>query len=274
MAIVDFILNLAGLLLWLNWRSMRFDPLTKRLPATLMGTLRPAGASKFRRWPLLVGIVVLLVVRALVYHWLAPFGSFLLHFSVISPAFRRDSLPGMLLVSFLSFGVALGIFYTVLLLLSLLKGPDPIHRLVKIPLGRVDEWSAPVKIILPFLVAAISWGVLVAATGPLHLFPPADSMALRIEQSVVVALGIYLVWKFPLTLLLVLHLLGTYIYFGKHPFWNYVNVTAQKLLRPLKKIPLRAGRVDFAPLIGLVVVFLVAVAAERGLAELYRRLPI
>ena len=27
MAYVDFILNLAGLLLWLNWRSIRFDPL-------------------------------------------------------------------------------------------------------------------------------------------------------------------------------------------------------------------------------------------------------
>lgn len=40
MDIVDLILNLAGLLLWLNWRSLRFDPLVKRTPATLMGTLR------------------------------------------------------------------------------------------------------------------------------------------------------------------------------------------------------------------------------------------
>ena len=31
MGYVDFILNLAGLLLWLNWRSDRFDPLVKRL---------------------------------------------------------------------------------------------------------------------------------------------------------------------------------------------------------------------------------------------------
>ena len=48
MGIVDFILNLAGLLLWLNWRSNRFDPLVKRLPATLMGTLRPAAPKRLR----------------------------------------------------------------------------------------------------------------------------------------------------------------------------------------------------------------------------------
>ncbi len=42
MALIDFILNLAGLLLWLNWRSVRLDPLGKRTPATLIGTLRRA----------------------------------------------------------------------------------------------------------------------------------------------------------------------------------------------------------------------------------------
>ena len=53
MGIIDFILNLAGLLLWLNWRSNRFDPLVKRMPATLMGTLRPAAPKRLRRWHLL-----------------------------------------------------------------------------------------------------------------------------------------------------------------------------------------------------------------------------
>ena len=274
MAIVDFILNLAGLLLWLNWRSMRFDPLAKRLPATLMGTLRPAAPAKFHRWHLLIFIVVLLGLRAAAYHWLAPLWVGHLGLGTVVVQFRSDSFARMGLFSFLSFGGALGIFYTALLLLSLLKGPDPIHRLVKIPLGRVDDWSAPVKILLPFLIAAPAYGLLVAATAQLHLFPPVETMTLRIEQSVVVALGVYLVWKFPLALLLVLHLLGAYVYFGSHPVWNYARVTAQKILGPLKKIPLRVGKVDFVPLLGLVLIFLIAVALERGLAELYRRLPI
>ena len=65
MGIVDFILNLAGLLLWLNWRSIRFDPLAKRTPATLTGTLRPADPHKTRRWHLLAIIAGLLVLRAM-----------------------------------------------------------------------------------------------------------------------------------------------------------------------------------------------------------------
>ena len=31
MSLIDFILNLAGLLLWLNWRSIRFDPQTESI---------------------------------------------------------------------------------------------------------------------------------------------------------------------------------------------------------------------------------------------------
>ena len=62
MGYVDFILNLAGLLLWLNWRSVRFDPLNQRTPATLMGTLRPAAPQKIRRWHLLVIIAGLLPI--------------------------------------------------------------------------------------------------------------------------------------------------------------------------------------------------------------------
>ena len=72
MGYVDSILNLAGLLLWLNWRTIRFDPLEKRTPATLMGTLRPAAPKKIRRWHLLAVIAGLLVLRAAAYRWIGP----------------------------------------------------------------------------------------------------------------------------------------------------------------------------------------------------------
>ena len=76
MGLIDFILNLAGLLLWLNWRSVRFDPLGKRTPATLIGTLRRAEPRRLRRWHLLAALGGLLLLRALFYwqigsaaHW-------------------------------------------------------------------------------------------------------------------------------------------------------------------------------------------------------------
>jgi len=270
---VDFILNLAGLLLWLNWRSLRFDPLAKRTPATLMGTLRPAAPKKLRRWHLLVFLAALLFLRAVFYRWIAPFWIGKLDLGVIAPTFRSDWFSGILLFSFLSFGLALGIFYVGLLFLSLLSGPEPIHSLVKIPLGRVDGWPRWAKILLPLFGTAAAWWLAGWLLAWLQILPPPVSVAQRLEQSLVIGLGSYLVWKFPAAAILALHLLNSYVYFGRNPVWKYINATAQAFLAPLKKIPLRAGKVDFAPVAAIGLVFLAAEFAARGLNFLYARLP-
>jgi uncharacterized protein YggT (Ycf19 family) len=53
-----------------------------------------------------------------------------------------------------------------------------------------------------------------------------------------------------------------------------VDATAQTLLKPLETIPLRAGKADFAPVVGIAIVFLFAELAGRGLVWLYARLPL
>jgi uncharacterized protein YggT (Ycf19 family) len=276
MGIVDFILNLAGLLLWLSWRSARFDPLAKRTPATLVGTLRRAEPARMRRWHLLAFIGGLLVLRALFY-WqigsaLSPIWTGKLDLGITVLWFRSDLFWRILLFSFLSFGVALGIFYLWLLLFSILTGPEPVHRLVKIPLGRVDGWSRPVKIFLPLVATTLLWWLASWLFAELTIIPRPFSEAHRFESSLLIGLGSYLVWRFPIGAVLALHLLNNYIYFGKHPVWSYVNATAQTLLSPLKKIPLRLGNVDFAPVLGVALVFLLAEAAGRGLVFLYGKL--
>jgi uncharacterized protein YggT (Ycf19 family) len=272
MGLVDFILNLAGLLLWLNWRSIRFDPLMKRTPATLMGTLRPAAPKKLRRWHLLAFLAVLLFLRAIAYRWIAPFWIGRLDLGVVVVPLRSDWFGGMFLFSFFSFGLTLGIFYVGLLFLSLLDGPEPINAVVKVPLGRVDDWPRWAKAILPFIGAAASWWLATWIFSWVHVLPPL-SMAERFEQSAVVGLGSYLVWKFPAGALLALYLLSSYIYFGRHPFWKYVAVTAQKLLVPLRRIPLRVGKADFTPVLGVAIIFFAAEGIARGLAWLFSRLP-
>ena len=268
MGVVDFILNLAGLLLWLNWRSNRFDPLVKRMPATLMGTLRPAAPKKFRRWHLLLFIVVLLVLRALLYWWIGTMFPKVwvgqLNLGLTSLSFRSDLLMRMMLFSFLSFGLVLGIFYIWLILLSILGGPLPIQALVTIPLGQVDRWPRWLKASLPFLATSILWclvGWLLIRLNILTPMPPAG----RFQQALVLGISSYLLWKIPLGLILLLYLISSYIYFGKHPLWKYVEATAQTILWPLRKIPLRLGRVDFAPLLGLVLIFAFAHCAEVGI---------
>jgi len=272
---IDFILNLAGLLLWIKWRSLPFDPFNKRIPATLIGTLRRAAPSHFRRWHLLAMIAALLILRALFYwqigsvaHWTGK-----LNLGVIELSFRGDLFGRTLLFSIFSFGRALGIFYLWLLLLSILSGPEPMHRLVRMQLGGIDRWPRGVKFFLPLILMAAIWWLASWPLAWLQIIPKPVSAAHRIEESLVIGLGSYLIWKFLAAALLGLHLLNTYIYFGKHPVWNYVNAAAQTLLSPLRKIPLRAGRVDFEPIVGIAIVFLIAEPAGRGLVSLYGRLP-
>jgi len=277
MGIVNFILNLAGLLLWLNWRSLRFDPLGKRKPATLIGTLRRAEPQRLRHWHLLAAIGALLLVRAAFYWRIGllsqPVWAGTLDLGIIAPSFLSNSFGRMCLFSVFSFGLMLAVVYLWLLLLSLLAGPEPMHGLVRMQLGASDRWPRRVKIFLPFLATALLWWLASWSLQWWEIIPRPVSMAHRIEQSVLIGLSSYLVWKFLIGALLVLQLLNSYIYFGKHPFWNYLNATAQTLLQPLHRVPLRAGRVDFAPVLGIALVFLLAGLAERALALVYSRLP-
>jgi len=158
-----------------------------------------------------------------------------------------------------------------LLPLSLLAGPEPVHSLVKIPLGWLDDLPPWAKIILPLIVTAILWWLASWLFCWLKIMPAPVAVAQRLEQSLIIGLDSCLLWRFPLGGLLLLHLLGSYIYFGKHPFWTYVNATAQKLLQPLHQLPLRLGRMDFAPLVGIIILFSFANFAENGMKTLHIR---
>ncbi len=281
MNVIDFILNIAGLLLWINWRSILFDPFEKRTPATLVGALRRAAPTKFRHWHLLAAICALLVLRALFY-W--QIGSTTGWTGKLDMGITMLSFPGslsgtglsflrMLLFSFFSFARILGIIYLWLLLLSFLDGPMPTHRLVKMQLWKIDGWPGWLKLILPVVILPPVWWLASWLLACLQIIPNQVSAAGRLEAALLIGLASYLVWKFLIGVLLVLHLLNSYIYFGKLPFWSYVDAAALKLLKPLKKIPFRAGKADFAPVVGIAIVFLSAELAGRALAWLYARMP-
>jgi uncharacterized protein YggT (Ycf19 family) len=273
MRLIDFILNLAGLLLWLNWRAAKADPISKSRPATLIGTLRRAEPGAMKGWHLALALGALLLLRALFYWQIGSAAGWMgkLDLEVTTVFFHSNVLGRMLLFSIFSFARMFGIFYLCLVLLSAIKGPMPIHRLVRMQLGKIDDWPHWMKLPLPLVVIAFGWGL---ASWPFAWLHPKPMMSVtnRIEEALVIGSGSYLVWKFLIAAFLVLHLLNSYIYFGRHPLWNYVNVLAKRLLRPLESIPLRAGKVDFAPVVGIALVFLLAELAERALTYLYGHL--
>jgi uncharacterized protein YggT (Ycf19 family) len=275
MGIVDFILNLAGLLLWLNWRAERTDPVGKRRPATLIGTLRRVDARS-RGWQIPAIIAGLLLLRALLYwqigsaaNWSAKLNLGILDLSFHSTFFRH-----MFFYSVFSFVQTLWVFYLWLLFLSILNGPLPFHDFIRVQLGSIDRWSRTTKLILPFVATALMWWAASWLLDWLQVIPPPLSAAHRLAESAVVGLAAYLAWEFIAILLLGLHLLNSYIYFGRQPFWKYVSAEAQTLLSPLKRIPLRAGKADFAPIVGIAVVFLLAGFAERLLIILYKHVAV
>jgi uncharacterized protein YggT (Ycf19 family) len=286
---IDFILNLAGLLMWLSWRSVQYDPLSKRKPATLLGTLRPAEASRWERWHLLAVICGLLLVRGVVYWligsasgWVGTLDVGVISVSIPFHTSFADLFLRIIPYSFLSFGVALGVLYLWILLLSILAGPEPIHRLVRVQMGWVDTWPRWVKWLTPLVATALLWWLATWLLGSLetgtnsstHLIPRPVSGLRRFESALVVGAGSYLMWKYVIAALLVLHLLNTYIYFGKHPFWGYVNATAKRLLSPLTRLPfpLRAAKVDFSPVVALAITFFAAEQMQKWLEWLYGRL--
>jgi uncharacterized protein YggT (Ycf19 family) len=272
MDLLDFILNVVGLLLWFNWRAARFDPLTPGTAATLAGTLRRAEKSKLRRWHLPLGLLGLLVLRIPLY---AEFGSALnwtgkVNLIVISIPFHSNtgSLLPMALYSFYSFGATLAVFLLWVLFLSWLKGDAPeqdsFRQLLRLHLGGVESWPGLLKLLLPFGAGTLAW---YCASWPLtfwKILPPAVSATQRIEQAVVVGLGSYLAWRNLILVLLLLYFLHSYVYFGKHPFWEHLDLLGQRLIAPLRRLPLRWGRFDFAPLGGLILVILLTHIAEQG----------
>jgi uncharacterized protein YggT (Ycf19 family) len=85
-----------------------------------------------------------------------------------------------------------------------------------------------------------------------------------LQQSLLVGLGSYLGWKYFISGLLVLYFISSYVYFGRHPFWQHLNDIGRQLLTPLRRLPLRVGRIDFSPIIGVAIIFLLAHAIEHG----------
>lgn len=277
MSLIDFILNLAALLLWFNWRAARVDPLALATPSTLAGTLRRAGKSTFTSWHLPAVIGGLILVRA-IFYWLigdAVKWVGLLDVGVISVPFRSDRFGRMLLYSILSFGVVLAVFFIWAVILSCLQpataDANSLRGLLRSQLGRVERWPWGIKLLLPFLVISVLWWLVSWPLTYWELLPPSVSLGQRTGQAALVGIGSYLAGKFLIVGALALNLVSSYVFFGRHPFWPQLEEIARRLLVPLRFLPLRIGRFDFAPLLGIALVLLFAYGAENGIKSSLRR---
>jgi hypothetical protein len=277
MQAVDWLLNLAGLVLWLKWSAGGAG--SRPAPGAYGGAFRRASAPRFRRWANLGLVLILLLARSWLYWALGAEVNWVprIDLGAVTLDFNSAALPRMVLYSFGSLGVWLALLYLSLLLLSVVNrsvpDTDPVQRAVRSLLGWLERWPWPLKLLLPGLLAALLWWAVHPGLASWGLVSSATSAAHRWQQGAVVAVGAYLGWKYPLCALLGLHLLASYVYLGASSWWRFVQVTGSNLLRPFAWLPIRLGRVDLAPLVFAVLIWWGAAWAERGLVELFGRLP-
>lgn len=270
MGLINLILNFAGLLLWLGWRDARVDALVPTSAASLVRTLQRAGPLQAVRWKYGGGLIGLLFFRALLYDWIGPAVDWtpVVQFGPIVIPFRSGFFWQMVLFSFLSFGITLVVFYMALLFLSLINrrmsDGESLQRFVRRHLGRLEHLPAPVKLVLPLLAAVFCWILLGPLLTYLSLVPPAE-LKMRFWQGGVLGLGLYLLWKYVIAGALLLHFLNSYIYFGNMPVWAFATNTSKNIMLPMRRIWLRSRRVDFAPVVTLVLVLLIAQVVENGI---------
>jgi uncharacterized protein YggT (Ycf19 family) len=278
MDLIDWLLNLACVLLWLNWRAVRFTRVPPSIGVSLAGTLRRAEPVGTPRWSSLAALAVILFVRGLFYFQIGSAINWMprLQLGGVVLGFRTDQLSRMWLFSLLGFGFWLCGLYSWLLLLSAVNRPtpeaNPWQRLTRLHLGNLERLPVVAKLLLPALVAAVFWITAQPLLSHQGLIPHAESQGQVLRQAALLGLSTLLFWKLLLVGILVLHIINSYLYLGNAPFWQFVSTTAKHLVTPLTFVPLRIGKIDFTPLASIIIVLAASELINRWLPRIYQRL--
>jgi uncharacterized protein YggT (Ycf19 family) len=257
---IDLILNLTALLLWVSWRSVRLSQITKPALLSLAGTVRPASPRRFKGWELLLVLAALLLLRAWIYYQVGAAVDWVpkLDLGMVVLPFRSDRFWLVLLFSVLSFTRDWFLFYFSLVVLALLNrrasDVDPVQKLIRLHLGRLARWPGPVQIALLPVLIVLLWTALAPVLNHLEITSRARAEVILVEQGAMVSLALFFSLKYLLPALLLVYFLTSYVYLGSNPVWDFIAACARTLLAPLRPLPLHVGRLDLAPLTGVVVV--------------------
>jgi hypothetical protein len=261
--IIDLILNVAGLLLWLNWRTVKLEPVHR--PATLAGTVRRTEPLPLRRWHFLVALFLLLIVRAIFYGHIGPAVNWTprLDLTIVAPAFpltRNGHVfyRSAALFSLLSFILVVLIFYFWLLALAVINrkvtSPDPMHKIVLLQLGGIGRWPLIIQLLLPFFVSVALWMGCHPLLVHIGVTSHARSNVVLLEQGLILGLNAYLSLRYLLAAILFIYLITSYVFLGSNALWDFIGTTSRNILLPLKWLPLKLGRIDATPVLGIILI--------------------
>ncbi len=272
MAFIDLLLNVAAVLLWLSWRGVPAEPIT-RGALTLASNLRPAQRTRPQRWHHAIWLLGLLVFRALFYWHLGRQLGWVARWSpgAVTLAFRSDYFLRMLLFSLLGFGWSLFCVYgSMLLVAAVNRGPtqaEPFTRLIRDQLGILGRLPAWLQLVLPGLCLGVLWWPISIWFAWMGLLPRQPGQGMPLNPCMAVGLGGWLPWRWTLSVVLVVGVLLQHVYLGRHPFFEFIQITHQRLMRPVSWLPLRFGSVDLRSLVVLVGLWALVYWLRPGMPE-------
>ncbi len=278
---INLLLNLAGLGLWIG--AFVFSRAAGRLsrPLTLLSTLRPETSAAHGRLVLLGSLTAMLVLRAAAYWNFSTTGSRLpsVDFGILSISFRSDLFTDMLAYSIGSFLVFLYLYYLWMLGISLCcrsSGPvDSIENFVKQQFRFLASWHVGWKVFASLSAGAGLWlavgsALLVFGIGEI---PREWSVPTLLLQSPFVAASFGCSFLLVMAVVLALHLINSYVYFGEHAVWPFIDRTAKVYLSPLRRFPLMLGRFDFSPILGILAFWFLNRIGDRSIRWVWEQLP-
>jgi uncharacterized protein YggT (Ycf19 family) len=219
----------------------------------------------------------LLFLRGLFYYQIGPAVNWTprIHLGIVALAFRGNVFTTSLLFSILSFVRTWMVFHFWLLTLAIINGrsaeTNPFHKLVLVQLGRVGRAPRLLQAILPVVLTTLLWIVFHPALAGAGVVRPVPSFWLLVEQGALLGAVLCFTLKTLLPIFLFVHLVASYIYLGPSLLWDYVALTSRRILRPLRGLPLRLGRVDFAPLVGMILILLLLQALPSAFLKQFDR---
>jgi uncharacterized protein YggT (Ycf19 family) len=275
--LINLILDIAALLLWLSWRSIPHDPLSRATPATLAGTVRRAEPNRLKRWHFLAAMFGLLFARSLFYWQFGPAVNWTprIDLAILAPAFPCTLWATSFLFSMLSFARTWIVFHFWLMSLVFINGRstnwNPFHKLVVVQLGWIGRWPRAALALLPLLATILIWVGLHPLLAHFGIVKRVQATSILVEQGAVLGVWIYFTLKHVLPVILFANLVASYVYLGASPLWDYISVTSRRLLRPLNRIPLHFGKIDFTPLAGIILILLLLHALPNAILEQLNR---
>ena len=279
MAVVDWILNLAGVLLWSSWRSNRVERAASRPNVGLASTLRKAESRGTPRWSHFLLLLALLLLRSLFYWQVGSQSGLSLELDLIAITlpFRCDRFLSMLLYSSLSFLLALGVFFSWLVLISSINrkvsDSEPVQRMIRSQLGLTERLPVLLRLMMPGLIAVLGWAMISTILARLEVIPAHATTRLLWEQAALFGWTTILLWKFPVVILLLVHLFTSYVYVGAGTLLSFITATSRNLLRLPGRLQIRFGKLDLSPIVWILLIVVLSAVAEDFLPRVYQWLP-